>query len=321
MIYILVFIILFILELLYFKIADRFNIIDKPNERSSHTAITLRGGGVIFYLGTLLYFFLSGFAYPWFFLGLTMMTVVSFLDDIFTLSNKIRLLVHFASVLLMAYQLDVFMMPWYYLLITFIVVVGVINAYNFMDGINGITACYSLAVGGLLMLVNKELNFIAQDLLAYSMLGVLVFGFFNFRTKAKCFAGDVGSVAIAYILLFALGALILSTGKLIYFLFLTVYGIDAVWTIIRRLYLKENIFEAHRSHLYQFLGNEAGVNKLFISFAYGVLQFLIGMVVIHFADKDSTTQWIFALTLLGVLSMVYLMLKTWILRKFVTPLT
>src|SRR5690606_24966405 len=107
MTYLFIFITLFALELLYFKTADRYNIIDKPNERSSHTAITLRGGGIIFYLGALIYFFLSGFQYPWFFLGLTMMTVVSFLDDIFTLSNKIRLLIHFSSVLLMAYQLDV----------------------------------------------------------------------------------------------------------------------------------------------------------------------------------------------------------------------
>lgn len=316
MTYILVLIALFVLELLYFRVADRFNIIDQPNERSSHTIVTLRGGGIIFYLGALVYFFLSGFQYPWFFLGLTLMTVVSFLDDVFTLSNRIRLLIHFASVLLMAYQMDIFEMPWYYLLITFIVVVGVINAYNFMDGINGITACYSLAVGGLLMLVNNEIGFVAQDLLAYTMLGVLIFTFFNFRTKAKCFAGDVGSVAIAYILLFALGALIIKTGNLLYFLFLTVYGIDAVWTIIRRLYLKENIFEAHRSHLYQFLGNEAGVNKLLISFLYGAVQFLIGLAVIHFADKEITEQWIFALVLLGGLSVLYLVIKTWVIRKY-----
>ncbi|PRD51958.1 MraY family glycosyltransferase [Sphingobacterium gobiense] len=316
MTYLTIFITLFVLELLYFRVADRFNIIDKPNERSSHTAITLRGGGIIFYVGALAYFILSGFQYPWFFLGLTMMTVVSFLDDILTLSNRIRLLVHFTSVLLMTYQLDVFEMPWYYLLITFIVVVGVINAYNFMDGINGITACYSLAVGGLLMLVNREVNFVAQDLLAYTMLGVLVFTFFNFRAKAKCFAGDVGSVAIAYILLFALGSLIIKTGNLLYFLFLTVYGIDAVWTIIRRLYLRENIFEAHRSHLYQFLGNEAGVNKLLISFLYGAIQFIIGLAVIHFANKDVTTQWIFALVLLGGSSVLYLISKTWVICKY-----
>src|SRR5690606_5625340 len=111
MTYIFILIILFVLELLYFKIADRFNITDKPNERSSHSTITLRGGGIIFYFGALIYFNFSEFQYPWFFLGLTLMTFISFLDDIFTLSNKIRLLIHFVSVLLMAYQLQVFSMP------------------------------------------------------------------------------------------------------------------------------------------------------------------------------------------------------------------
>jgi len=316
--YLFVFILLFILELIYFKIADRFNIIDKPNERSSHSSITLRGGGIVFYLGSLIYFVTSGFQYPWFFLGLTMMTLISFLDDIFTLSNKIRLLIHFSSVLLMAYQLELFGMPWYYLLIGFIVVVGVINAYNFMDGINGITACYSLAVGGLLLLANYKLHFIAQDLLIYTLLGVVVFTFFNFRTKAKCFAGDVGAVAIAYTLLFALGTLILSTGNLIYILFLVVYGVDAVWTIVRRLYRKENIFEAHRSHLYQFLGNEAGVNKLLISFLYGLVQFGIGFLVIQFANTDFTTQLLFSFTVVMGLSIVYLVLKTYVIKKFVS---
>ncbi|MGJ1291970.1 MraY family glycosyltransferase [Sphingobacterium multivorum] len=317
MTYLIVFIVLIVLELLYFKVADRFNIIDKPNERSSHSAITLRGGGVVFYFGALAYFIWSGFQFPWFFLGLTMMTIVSFLDDVFTLSNKIRLLVHFASVLLMAYQLNVFAMPWYFLIITFIIVVGVINAYNFMDGINGITACYSLAVGGLLMLVNTQLDFIPQELLVFTLLGVLVFTFFNFRTKAKCFAGDVGSVAIAYILLFALGALILKTGNLIYILFLSIYGIDAVWTILRRLTLKENIFEAHRSHLYQYMGNEAGINKLLISFLYGVTQFGIGLAVIEFSNKSYDIQIYFSLGLLFVLSLAYLILKRYVIASYV----
>lgn len=318
MIYLVVFVILLVMELLYFKVADRYNIIDKPNERSSHSTITLRGGGIIFYLGALTYFFYSGFDYPWFFLGLTLMTVVSFLDDIISLSNRIRLLIHFTSVFLMAHELLVFDMPWYYLLITFVVVVGVINAYNFMDGINGITAAYSLAFGGLLIMVNQEVAFVAQDLLLFSMLGVLVFTFFNFRNKAKCFAGDVGSVAIAYILLFALGALIIKTGNLIYFLFLTVYGIDTVWTIVRRLYLKENIFEAHRSHLYQYLGNEAGVNKLLVSFSYATLQFIIGLAVIYFSAKSFNSQLVFSIALLAGLSFIYLLVKTWVIRKYIT---
>lgn len=317
MIYLLVFLFLFISELLYFKIADRFNIIDKPNERSSHSSITLRGGGVVFYFAALVFFILSDFQYRWFFLGLTLMTLISFLDDVFTLSNKIRLLVHFASVLLMAYQLDLFDMPWYCLLVGFIVVVGVINAYNFMDGINGITACYSLAVGGLLIMVNSQINFVERNLLIFSMIGVLVFTFFNFRTRAKCFAGDVGSVAIAYILLFGLGMLILKTGNLIYILFLVVYGIDAVWTIIRRLNLKENIFEAHRSHLYQFLGNEAGLNKLLISFLYGAIQFGIGYVVIQISTQPLQIQLIFSLALIGGLSIIYILLKTYIIKRYI----
>ncbi|WP_149913379.1 MraY family glycosyltransferase [Sphingobacterium cavernae] len=317
MIYLIIFSILFILELIYFKIADRYNIIDKPNERSSHSRITLRGGGIIFYIGALIYFIQSGFQYPWFFLGLTLMTIVSFADDIMTLSNKLRILVHFSSVLLMAYELQIFTFPWYYLLISFVIIVGVINAYNFMDGINGITAGYSLAVGILLVLVNTQIEFIAQDLLLYTLFSVLVFAFFNFRTKAKCFAGDVGSVSIAFILLFALGALILKTGNFIYILFLAIYGVDSVWTIVRRLLRGENIFEAHRSHLYQYLGNEAGVNKLFISSIYSVLQLVIGFAIIYVTEETSNFQLGFSIILLTILSVFYLLFKTYIVKKYV----
>lgn len=312
--------ILFVIELLYFKIADRYNIIDKPNLRSSHTAITLRGGGIIFYFAALAYFIISGFQYPWFFLGLTFMTIISFLDDILTLSNKIRLIVHFGSVLLLAYQLNLFSLPWYYLIITFIIVVGVINAYNFMDGINGMTACYSLSVGALLLITNATINFIDQRLITFTMIGVLVFSFFNFRNKAKTFAGDVGAVAIAFILLFCLGALIIKTSNLIYILFLTIYGIDTVWTILRRLKLGENIFEAHRSHLYQFLGNEAGYNKLLISFLYGLIQFIIGLLVIYFSIFDFKIQIIFSILFLVILSTIYLLFKSSIINRYLTKI-
>ncbi|VTQ07305.1 MraY family glycosyltransferase [Sphingobacterium daejeonense] len=308
---------LIVLELLYFKVADKYNIIDKPNLRSSHTEVTIRGGGVIFYFGALAYFFYSGFNYPWFFLGLTLMTVISFLDDILTLSNKIRLLFHFGSVLLMVYQLEVFDLPWYYLIITFIIVVGVINAYNFMDGINGITAIYSLTVIILLIIVNNYEKFIDQDLLIFSMISILVFGYFNFRKVAKTFAGDVGSVSIAFIILFCLGALIIKTGNLIYILFLALYGIDTIWTIIRRLSLNENIFEAHRSHLYQYLSNEAGVNKLFVSFTYGIIQFVIGVLVILVSGLSSTIQITFSIILLLFLSGIYLWIKDYIIKVYV----
>lgn len=318
MAYIFTVILLFLLELLYFRIADQYNIIDKPNQRSSHTAITLRGGGIIFYIAILIFFIQSGFSYPWFMLGLTLMATISFLDDIVEISTRLRLAVHFTSVLLMAFQLGIFAPPWYYIIITFIFVVGVINAYNFMDGINGITAVYSLVVCGLLYYVNRTVAFIEQDYLIYAFLGVLVFAFFNFRNKAKCFAGDVGSVGIAYILLFALATLIFKTGEFIYILFLAVYGIDAIWSIVRRLYLGENIMEGHRTHLYQYLANEVGYNRLAISGLYGTLQLIIGILVITFARHDGASQWLFATILLVVLSAVYLLLKQYIIRTYVS---
>ncbi len=309
MVYLIVFALLFILEIFYFKVADRFNIIDKPNERSSHNTITLRGGGIIFYFAALFYFIWSGFNYPWFFLGLTLMTIVSFLDDIFTLSNRIRLLIHFTSVLLMAYELNVFSLPWYNLVLTFIVIVGIINAYNFMDGINGITASNSLAVGSLLLIANQQIHFIDPEFLIFTILGVLVFAFFNFRNKAKTFAGDVGSVSIAFILIFALGLLIIKTGNIIYLLFLLVYGLDSVWTIIRRLISRENIFQAHRSHLYQFLANEGKINRLLISTIYGLLQFIIGLLIIYISKYTYGVQILFSLGLIVFLSIIYLLLK------------
>ena len=99
--YILVLVVLFVLELIYFKIADKCNIIDKPNERSSHTVITLRGGGVIFYLGMLIFFLTSGGDYPWFMLGLTMITAISFVDYIKPISQLPRLVVHVIAMILM----------------------------------------------------------------------------------------------------------------------------------------------------------------------------------------------------------------------------
>jgi len=317
MVYLIVFVLLFILEIFYFKVADRFNIIDKPNERSSHSTITLRGGGIIFYFAALFYFIWSGFNYPWFFLGLTLMTIVSFLDDIFTLSNRIRLLIHFTSVLLMAYELNVFSLPWYYLVFTFIVIVGIINAYNFMDGINGITACNSLAVGSLLLIVNQKIHFIDPEFLIFTILGVLVFAFFNFRNKAKTFAGDVGSVSIAFILIFAIGALIFKTGNLIYIMFLLVYGLDTVWTILERLIKKENIFHAHRTHLYQYLANEAGINRLFISFIYGALQFGLGLLIIYISEMAIDSQLIYSIIIIIGVSLFYKILKKIIISRFV----
>lgn len=303
---------LFIVINLYFKLANHFNIIDKPNQRSSHTSITLRGGGIIFYFGALAFFISSGFAYPWFFLGLSLITLISFLDDVLALSNKLRLTVHLAAMGLLFYQLHLFDLQWYWIVIAFILFIGITNAYNFMDGINGITGVYSLAVlSGLWMINNYHLNFVENDLIYCTGLGLLVFNFYNFRKKAKCFAGDVGSIAIAFILLFMIGKLILVEPTFVVVLLLAVYGVDSVLTIVHRLILRENIFEAHRKHLYQILANEAKIPHLSVSIIYTAIQIAINGFALFLLQSDFsiiTTCFIVIGTLL-LLAFVYVLVK------------
>jgi len=296
----------FIAELLYFKIADRFNIIDKPNARSSHTAVTIRGGGIIFSVAALSFFFLSNFQYPYFIIGIFLIALISFLDDIMTLNNKIRLAVHLISVLLMFYQWNLFELPWFWIPVALIFVIGSINAYNFMDGINGITGSYSLLTIGTLYYINYcVVQFISDEFLIIIMLSLLVFNFFNFRKKAKCFAGDVGSVSIAFMIIFCIGKLIIQTENFAYILLLLVYGLDAVVTIGFRLIRKENIFEAHRSHFYQYLANEQKCSHLLVSGLYFLVQLMINILLIYFI-KDS---YLMAIAL-GLLSTVlFLMIR------------
>jgi len=279
--YISIIIVLFTIQLLYFKIADHFSIIDKPNQRSSHKKITLRGGGIIFYFGAILFFLLNDFQYPFFVAGLTLIAAISFADDISPLSSKLRLPIHFTAMALMFYEWGLFSQPWYYIAIGFIFSVGIINAYNFMDGINGITGAYSISVLLALLFVNLKINhFIDNELIYFSLIAVMVFNYFNFRKKARCFAGDVGSVTIAFLLVFLLGKLIIQTGHFSYIFFLSVYGVDSVLTIIHRIKLKENIFEAHRKHAYQIMANELKIPHLFVSLFYGILQLIISTITI-----------------------------------------
>lgn len=252
-----IFFLLIIFELAYFRVADRFNIIDKPNMRSSHTSITLRGGGIIFLFGAWLYAAFFGFEYAWLLGGLTLIGLVSFVDDIHSLPDSARLVVQFIAMFLMFYQFGILNWgDWWIVLIALIVCVGITNAYNFMDGINGITGGYSLAVLAPMIYLNIKDGFIDMPYLYVTGLSLLVFCFFNFRKKAKCFAGDVGSITIAFILLFALGKLILQTGDFAYIIFLAVYGADAILTICHRIQLHENLGEAHRKHAYQLMANE-----------------------------------------------------------------
>ncbi len=301
--FVIILLLLIVSELIYFRIADKFNIIDKPNMRSSHTHITLRGGGIIFLIGAWLYAAFYGISYPWFMLGLTIITVISFIDDIHSVPNKYRLVAQFISMFLMFMNLGIVNIEsWWIIIIALIVCVGIINAYNFMDGINGITGGYSLAVLIPLMYINQKENFIANNFLIVTTLSVLVFCFFNFRKKAKCFAGDVGAVCIAFIILFALGRLILQTNDLTYLMLLGLYGVDTVLTIIHRIMLHENLGEAHRKHAYQLMANELKIPHVVVSSIYMIVQLLVSFGLILLPIN----HWVYAIGAACILGIIYI---------------
>lgn len=292
---------LFLLILIYFKVADHFNIIDKPNERSSHKEVTIRGGGVIFLFAGLA-LLINNFTVYWpFVAGLLTIGVISFLDDVFTLSNRIRIVFHIAAVSLLFYYLLVFSFNIIWVALLYICVIGIINAYNFMDGINGITGLYSLVVLLFLQYVNLvQANFVGEDMIWYPAIACVVFLVFNFRKKAKCFAGDVGSVTIAFWVAGLLLQLIFYTGNYVYILFLAVYGVDTILTIIHRLYLRQNIFKAHRLHFYQILANDRKIPHLYVSTLYAVLQAIICVIVVLDANVLSFAAVIIPLVILYV---------------------
>lgn len=314
MTYLIVTVIFFCVMLAYFRIADHYNIIDKPNERSSHSQLTIRGGGVIYISAALI----AEYLYPdnWMpILGLVIIGAISFLDDRITLSSKIRFFFHLLAVSLLFNALGIFeQLDWWLCLLGYIFVIGIINAYNFMDGINGITGVYSLVVFLGLQYVNLKITpFIEADLIWIPVLATLVFLFFNFRKSAKCFAGDVGSISIAFWLVWLLITLILKTDDYRYILFLAVYGVDSILTIVHRLWLKQNIFEAHRLHFYQLLANELKISHRLVATGYGVLQAAIIALVLYLPFHFLTLFLIIILPLV----LVYVIVMPRLMRKHV----
>lgn len=312
--YIILFALLFLAELFYFRIADRFNIIDKPNERSSHSSVVLRGGGIIFLLGMWVWSIFFGFHYPMFLAAVTLIAGVSFVDDVRSLPDSVRLVVQFVSMALMFYQLDMLHRDlWWVVAIGLIVCVGATNVINFMDGINGITAGYGLAVMLPLWAVNRFVwpGFIEESFLVVMMLSLLVFAFFNFRQrgKAKCFAGDVGSIGLAFILLFAIGKLIMLTGDVTWLILLIVYGVDGCLTICHRVMLHENLGEAHRKHAYQLMANELKMSHPLVSGIYMSLQLVISLGFIFVCPNTWQAHWLYLLGALAVLSVAYILFK------------
>lgn len=327
--YIIIFVLLLVAELVYFRIADKCNIIDKPNQRSSHSTIVLRGGGIIFLIGAWVWSAFFGFEYPWFLAGLTLVSGVSFVDDIRSLPDSVRLVAQFAAAAMAFYQLDILHWDmWWIVLVALIVYVGATNVINFMDGINGITAGYALAVLiplGLLNTNYQELAmnlttnyssivtsdgvFVDQSLIVAAIIAAVVFCIFNFRPKgkAKCFAGDVGSIGIAFIMLFLLGNVIIKTEDITWLIFLLVYGVDGCLTIVHRIMLHENLGEAHRKHAYQIMANELKIGHVKVTLLYMAMQLAVSLGFIYLCPNTPLCHWMYFVGALAVLAVAYVL--------------
>lgn len=314
MTYLILLVLLIAIELAYFKIADHFNIIDKPNNRSSHTTVTLRGGGIIFPIAMIVAY-LIGYCSLGITIAVFIVALVSFIDDIKPLSQLPRFATHIIAVCLVCYDLNLFTQALWLLPIIFILMIGWINAFNFMDGINGITVLYALsAIAGFALL---EVNSINVPLLITMGLSCVAFGIFNLRKKAKTFAGDVGSISMAVFLGYFMIKTILDTNQIGFLLFFAIYGIDAVITIVKRLQKKENIFEAHRSHLYQYLANEMKYSHITVAVGYALIQLVLNIVLIYFYNTDNLSLTI-ALLILVILTGIYLLIRSKIEKKMLT---
>ena len=323
--YIIIAVILLAAELIYFRIADKCNIIDKPNERSSHSTIVLRGGGIIFAISILVWMGLQMVHGEWFMvkdylpfvIGLVLICGISFWDDVKSLPDSLRMAVQIISILLMFWSMGLYTAADSWLWTAIIVVValffcvGATNFINFMDGINGITAAYSFAMLLPILLMNRGLGFIEESYLIVAILGVIVFCIFNFRPKgkAKCFAGDVGSIGIAFIILFALGRLMLATKDVTYIVFFLVYGIDGSLTIFHRIMLHENLGQAHRKHAYQLMANELKMSHVTVSLIYMVMQLVISLGFIYLCPNTVLAHWIYLVVAGIVLAVAYVLFK------------
>ena len=304
--YAIIAVLLIALELIYFRIADRFNIIDKPNERSSHNTLVIRGGGIIFLLSAWIWSAFFGFCYPWFLAGMTIVCGISLWDDIHSLPDSARLIAQFTAMFMMFADFGILHWDsWWIIILALIICVGIINAYNFMDGINGITGGYSLAVLIPLIILNHNEPFIEMSYLIVVSIACIVFSYFNFRPKgkAKCFAGDVGSIGIAFMVLFPLGKLILQTGDFTYLLLLVVYGVDTILTICHRIMLHENLGQAHRKHAFQILANELKVPHEVVSLAYMLIQLIVSLGLIYISEM----HWVYFLIAIVILCIAYLL--------------
>jgi UDP-N-acetylmuramyl pentapeptide phosphotransferase/UDP-N-acetylglucosamine-1-phosphate transferase len=286
----------------------RREILDVPNERSSHTVPTPRGGGLVIALVCLVFYaFYAGFTAHHisfgYFAGAILIAVVSWFDDLKSVSSALRFLIHAIGAGLAIFSLGYWQkiyLPFIGeidagfvgLIVTFFWIIWLTNAYNFMDGIDGIAATQALTAGIGWLLVglvfNLEITGFLGGVLAFSSLGFLLHNW----QPAKIFMGDVGSAFLGYT--FAVMPLLAASETAKNQSLLTVVAVWLVWlfvfdtlyTFFRRLLRGEKFWQAHRSHLYQRLVI-AGYSHRFVTGLYGILSLMIlAAVLFRFRAGD-----------------------------------
>jgi Fuc2NAc and GlcNAc transferase len=273
------------------------SLIDIPNERSSHTQPTPRGGGI----GIIIAFALTSAIAAYFssptpafiplWLTLIPLAVIGILDDIYTLPSAPRYFVQLTTAGIATYFFNAFPQPWLTswgilgqaiaILLTVVGFTALINFYNFMDGLDGLIAgCTAIQLGFLALYLNQPIFW----LLVASILGFLYWNW----SPAKIFMGDVGSTVLGASIAISLlnhpdRAVQAWSALAITF---PIIG-DAIYTLFRRLAKQENIFKAHRSHLYQRL-HQSGWSHSQVSLTYMGFTFLIAVAI---ALYGSTGAW------------------------------
>lgn len=317
--------ILFSLKL-YFPFAEKRGMLAGVNHRSSHTKPVITGAGFIFYISYIFYvisFIFSTWDVPWaLFIGISMLAVVSFIDDLKDLWFFIRLVVQILAVCLMLYQIYIeFSMEPLAMNASILIIlaivgmifsVGFVNLYNFMDGLNGMMAGITISALSIFALIDFFIvDFVDDALLIYTAIPTLVFAFFNARRQAICFAGDVGAIVLGFVMVYMLLSLLMQTGNIVYiFIFASVY-LEAAMTVIQRLLAGQNIFKPHRIHLFQLLCNEHKHHHVKISGFYALNQLVFGAIIVtmNYYDVNDLIQNLTVIGLFSVETVLYFIYK------------
>jgi UDP-N-acetylmuramyl pentapeptide phosphotransferase/UDP-N-acetylglucosamine-1-phosphate transferase len=276
------------LTYIYYIIALKLNIVDQPGGRSSHINTTVTGAGMVFTLSLLVSHIVFDLQLPpYFILGLLIMVVVSFLDDMIHIRNSIRFVFQLLCISMLIYAIPQWAVPQLsgnlpIFFAALIFGVFVINGLNFMDGINGMLGSGGLVVLLSMAVINSTLpEPFVEPMVIFSLIASTVcFLLLNLRTKALAFMGDTGSVGLGFALLYLMYSLIAATGDIYYLLLFAIYGIDSGLTVVFKLILRENIFIPHRDFLFKKLVHVGKYGHVRISIIYACIQTAINVVVI-----------------------------------------